>query len=324
MNVKLPDSFVGKPGNYPESNLPRSEVKKRFAELLGPFEKASCPLNIRVTEEIELPGEIIRQRLEYDVEPWERVPAFHLFKKGLAAAAPGILAIHAHGGAENFPLGKSVVCLPEPGNPNQYAYHAALAGFRVLAPDALCFGERQSKWGYGTALMDEIISHAELCSRGKSFTWKSVWDNSRAVEVLRSMGAQRIGTMGHSGGSTQSYILAAANENIAAAACFASFCTLRHQFYQYRLSHCLYHYIPGMLSAGIDWDQVASLIAPRKVFLGRGAKDEGTPGPMFTAFCEAIRKADEKALVAFEDAEHGHEMTMPILEAALEFFKRSL
>jgi hypothetical protein len=42
-----------------------------------------------------------------------------------------------------------------------------LEGFRVLAPDVLCFGERQSKFGYATFFFDEINTHAELTSQGK-------------------------------------------------------------------------------------------------------------------------------------------------------------
>jgi dienelactone hydrolase len=319
----FPKELTGIPKGYPEK-MRRHEINKRFRMLLGEFETPSVPLNIRVTSETELPGGIVRQRIEYCVEPGEIVPALHLFRKDLPDDAPGLLSIHGHGGDEIFPVGKEYHCHPSHNDPVQYSYIAALAGFRVLAPDALCFGERQAKWGYSTKIFNEIVTHAELTGRGKSLAWKSVWDNSRAVEVLEILGCACIGAIGWSGGSTQAYILASVNRKVKASACFFSFATLRHQFYQYRVVHCLYHYIPGMLKAGIDWDLVVSLIPPRKVFLAWGAKDEGTPEPMYNAFCDAIRSMDEKSITVFEEPNKGHEMTMPMLQEAIQFLEKSL
>jgi len=181
----------------------------------------------------------------------------------------------------------------------QYIYIAALKGSRVLAPDALGFGERRTGWGYSSHFADEINLQNELTSRGRSLAWKSVWDNSRGIEVLEALGSETIGTIGWSGESTQTYILAAANRKVKAAACLFSFLTLRHQFYQFRLYHCFYHFIPGMMQAGLDWDQVVSLIPPRKIFMARGENDKGLP-------------------------ENNHEITMEMLEAALVFLGNSL
>lgn len=319
----IPENFIGKPDGYP-AVLTAAQINKRFRQLLGEFETPSVPLNIQVTEETELPGGIIMQRIEYCTEPGEIIPALHLFQKDLPANAPGLLSIHGHGGDNIFPVGKSFHCHPEPDNPMQYSYIAALAGFRVLAPDALCFGERQAKFGYSKNFFDEIATHAELTGRGKSLAWKSVWDNSRAIEALEALGSNSIGAIGLSGGSTQAYILASVNRKVKASACFFSFATLRHQFYQYRCCHCLYHYIPGMVTAGIDWDQVVSLIPPRKIFLGWGAKDAGTPEPMYKAFCDAIRSRNEQSLAVFEDFDTGHTITMPMMQSAIQFLKTNL
>lgn len=319
----IPKEFTGIPGGYPEKIL-RDAVGKRFKALLGDFETPSCPLNLRVTDETGLNGGVRRQRLEYDVEPGETVSAFHLFKKDLPEDAPGVLSIHGHGGENIFPVGKAFHCHPDANDPMQYSYITALKGFRVLAPDSLCFGERRTAWGYSKLFFDEICAQAELTSRGKSLAWKSVWDNSRALEALELLGSESMGAIGLSGGSTQAYILASANQKIKAVACFFSYATLRHQFYQYRLCHCLYHYVPGMLKAGIDWDQVVALIPPRKVFLGWGAKDEGTPEPMYRAFCDAIRLRDEKSLAVFEEPDCGHAITIPMLASALGFLKANL
>jgi dienelactone hydrolase len=323
MKTIIPEKPMKKSPGYP-LDIKAAEIDRRFRKVLGEFESPSVPLRLKVTGQVELKGGIIRQRLEYDVDKGERVSAYHLFKKGLPENAPGVLSIHGHGGEGIFPVGKAFHCHPVKDDPIQYSYLAALAGFRVLAPDALCFGERQPKWGYATKFYDEIAAHEELACQGKSLAWKSVWDNSRALEVLESRGCKSMGVIGWSGGSTQAYILASVNKKVQASVCFFSFMTLRHQFNQYRLCHCLYHYIPGMMKAGIDWDQVVSLIPPRKIFMAWGAKDEGTPEPMYKAFCDAIRKRDKKSLTVFEELERGHEITMPMLENALGFLKREI
>lgn len=326
--VIIPDEPVNCPANYPD-DLPVQEVRERFARLLGPVAAPSVPLNLRVEDETELPGNVIRQKVGYDVAEGETVPAYHLFLKGLPADTPGILSIHGHGGEDIFLVGKAYHSHPDLDDPIQYSYRAALAGFRVLAPDALCFGERRTPWGHVAFFFDEINTHMELTGRGQSLAWKATWDNSRAIEVLEELGCKSIGVIGWSGGSTQSYILAAANPKVKAAACFFSFMTLRHQFYQYRLCHCLYHYIPGMVEAGIDWDQVVALAAPRKLFFGWGALDEGTPEPMYRAFVDAIEQRCLKeglaqSVFVHEEPDHGHEITQDMLMSAIRFLQKSL
>jgi len=323
----IPGDFIGKPENYPEKLEP-AEIKKRFLEILGEFNKPVVPLDVKIIDEKIIKGGIVKQKIEYYADRGEKVPAYHLFRKDISRKAPGILSIHGHGGDDIFPVGKDYHCSPDPDDPNQYSYILALEGFRVLAPDALCFGERRTKWGYAVNFFDEINTHMELVSRGKSLCWKSIWDNSRAIEVLEYLGSRSIGSIGWSGGSTQNYILTAVNEKVKAAVCFFSFATLRHQFYQYRLGHCLYHYVPGMVKAGIDCDQVVSLIPPRKIFLAWGSKDEGSPEVMYRSFVKSIedrcKKENLPQSVFVYEEDVGHKITRNMLSSAIKFLKANL
>ena len=84
-----------------------------------------------------------------------------------------------------------------------------------------------------------------------------------------------------------------------------------------------------MMKAGIDWDQVVSLIPPRKIFLGWGALDAGTPEIMYRSFINAIEKrrkkeSFDKCVYMHEEPGKGHEITMPMMESALDFFKANL
>ena len=105
--VNNPEHMIGKPDGYPEK-LAVSEIAERFSRLLGKFETPVVPLNIKVTGETELPGGIVKQRIEYCGDAGEIIPALHLFRKGLPANAPGVLSIHAHGGDEIFLVGKDL------------------------------------------------------------------------------------------------------------------------------------------------------------------------------------------------------------------------
>lgn len=329
MDIKeyIPDRMQSPPANYPQA-LSNGEVLRRFRALVGDAaapRKAPC---VEVLSEELLPGNIVRQKIAYKVDENERVTALHLFHQDLPPNAPGILSIHEHGGDENFLLGKELHCKPLAGDPTQYSYWAATEGFRVLAPDALCFGERRASYGYASNFMDEIVTHAELCARGKSLAWKSIYDNSRAVEVLQALGCGSVGVLGHSGGSTQGYLLMAANSSVQAAACCYSFATLREQFYRYRCWHCLYHYIPGMIEAGIDFDQVVATIAPRPLFMGWGSKDEGTPESMYRAFVKAYNdRCAQEALpnrLVCHEGNTGHVLTVEMLRAIMQFFHQTL
>ena len=88
--IIIPEDFINKPECYPEELEP-GEVKRKFLSLLGAFEKPSVLLNFKVTDESMLEGDIIKQKVEYEVAEEERVSAFHLFHKGLRKNAPGII-----------------------------------------------------------------------------------------------------------------------------------------------------------------------------------------------------------------------------------------
>ncbi|HYF51505.1 MAG TPA: prolyl oligopeptidase family serine peptidase [Planctomycetota bacterium] len=99
--------------------------------------------------------------------------------------------------------------------------------------------------------------------------------------------AERIGTMGVSQGGTHSWMLAAMDERIAAAAPVCGLCTYR-SLNQYRTewygndllsfydSHSIYYYTPGVLELG-DQQDVAGLIAPRPLMVIGATHDNCFP-----------------------------------------------
>ena len=83
------------------------------------------------------------------------------------------------------------------------------------------------------------------------------------------------------------------------------------------------------MKAGIDWDQVVSLVAPRKIYFGWGALDAGSPEIMYRSFINAIEKrcrkeSLDKCVYLHEEPKKGHEVTMAMLENGMRFFKANL
>jgi hypothetical protein len=106
-----------------------------MAGLLGRWPEPG-PLEARVEERVDL-GDVVRERVSYNVEPGERAPAYLFVPRGLRPGErrAGVFAHHQHAG--QFHLGKSEVA-GLAGNPEQaYALDLARRGYIVLAPDAI-------------------------------------------------------------------------------------------------------------------------------------------------------------------------------------------
>jgi len=318
-------------GTYPDPQLSPQEARERFLQILGPLGPPTVPLNVRkASAPVDLGDGLRQEKLTYEVDVAESVPAYLYTHEG-NERRPAVIALHPHGGDTIFPLGKEYVCKPSMADTGAYAYRLARAGFVVLAPDSLCFGERREFSGFSKNLMYEVVRTMELMGRGRSLTWKNTWDIMRAVDLLQSLpmvAPERIGLIGHSGGSIQTYIAMPCDERIRAAVALQSFITLRHQFYSYRLCHCLYPYVPNIVTAGIDYDQLVASIVPRKLFMGWGRYDDGTPRVMMQAFVDAIeaesKRQNVESCVELFVSEGGHDITEQMLDSAIAFLRREL
>ena len=122
--------------------MANADFKDRLLECLGGDWPASSPLNPQTIESSQA-DEFRLEKITYEVEPGDRVPAYLLIPDGVSAAhtAAAVCIWHQHAG--QWHLGKS-----EPaglaGNPMHHT-GAALAreGYVVLCPDAWGFEERE-------------------------------------------------------------------------------------------------------------------------------------------------------------------------------------
>jgi dienelactone hydrolase len=248
-----------------------------------------CPLAARLEERIELDG-VVRERVTYETEEGERIPAYLFVPVGTSATERkrGIFAHHQHAG--EFHLGKSEVA-GLAGNPEQaYALELARRGHVVLAPDAIAFEERGAYGGVlerpapgstpgpNAGAQRERFEFTKRILHGACLQTKMVWDMQRGLDYLVSrpeVDPERLGCIGHSLGGQQTLFLAALDPRVKAAvsSCgFASMATVLRD----GISHNFGAYVPDWLSHG-DAGELLGAAAPCAFLAFNGEDDRIFP-----------------------------------------------
>lgn len=257
--------------------------RKQMMTLLGRWPEPA-PLDPRVEERVDL-GDVLRERISYNVEPDERVPAYLFVPRDLRPGErrAGIFAHHQHAG--QFHLGKSEVA-GLAGNPEQaYALELARRGYVVLAPDAICFEERSPYHGNldrpsepDAGRNSERFEFTRRVLYGSCLQTKMVWDMQRGLDYLASrpeVDAARLGCIGHSLGGQQTLFLAALDERVRAAVSSCGFASMQAVLRD-GINHNLGLYVPGWLEHG-DVGELLAEVAPRPFLALNGAADRIFP-----------------------------------------------
>lgn len=150
---------------------------------------------------------------------------------------------------------------------------------------------------------------------------------------------KRIGTMGVSQGGTHSWMLAAMDERIAAAAPVCGVCTYRSLWYEWRTewydgallsfldSHSIYYFTPGVLHLG-DQQDLCALAAPRPFALIGGNHDNCFPlGGMKECdrdMRRLYRMFGKEENFLYYEFEGPHSMPEHSRKAAYTFFRKHL
>lgn len=292
-------------------------------DLLGRFPEGG-DLTSEVIDRVDL-GDVIREKVRYQAEPGEWIPAYLFLPRGDGAPGPAVLCLHQHNG--QFDLGKS-----EPaglaGNPEQfYALELARRGYRTLAPDFLCFEERRHPTLEGAAY--ERFEFTRRLVDGSTLQAKLLFDAMRAVDYLLTrpeIDPVRIGCLGHSLGGQQTLFTAALDERIAAAVSSCGFASYRTIFRD-GINHNFSAYVPNLRSYG-DFGDVLALVAPRPFLVAAGNADRIFPFDGILESVETARRryralgaADRLELVAVEG---GHGFVDALRERAYAWFDRWL
>src|SRR6185436_20377329 len=156
-------------------------------------------------------GDAVREKVTYAVEADERVPAYVFVPKG-KGPFPAVLCHHQHGG--EFSVGKDGPAGLGSTEDQHYAIELARRGYVTIAPDALCFNERQDPTHKLKGAECERYEALHRLTHGRSLQGKYVWDARRALDYLVSrpeVDRARIGMIGHSLGGQETLFTAAAD-----------------------------------------------------------------------------------------------------------------
>jgi len=213
----------------------------------------------------------ILEKLVFDLNRLEPVPAIFIRPNNVSSPVPAILYNHVHGG--EYHTGKEELIkgwrsLQDP----PYAEEFARRGWAALAIDAWNFGERHNR--------TESSLFKEMLWNGRVLWGMMVYDTIRALDYLcsrKEIDPERIATLGMSMGSTMAWWIAALDERIKVCVdicCLTDFVAFMKKGLLDK--HGLYYYVPGLLKH-FTTASINELIAPRAHLSLAGLKDALTP-----------------------------------------------
>jgi len=307
--------------------LTPGDLRAKLQECLGGPWPEPCDLKPIVRHSTQKDGYRL-ESVTYEVEPGDRVPAFVLIPDGANAshAAPAVAVWHQHNGA--YQLGK----VEPAGLAGSPMHHTGVAlaklGYVVICPDALCFGERQSRHLQGGNF--ERFEFLRYVVAGKCMAWKNILDMRRAIDYLCSrpeVRKDRIGCYGHSMGSTHTWLVGPWEPRLV---CLVGNCCLPTYaaIHRTHILHCFPNFIPGWLQHG-DTPDIAGLIAPRALHLNLGEMDGGSPIQEVREGVKTIARAYERAgrpdkFSYFIEPGTGHVLSDEMWRRAREWFEKHL
>ena len=258
---------------------------------------------IRRTDHGDYTLESIRLRTSADVT----VPAFVLIPKNARLPAPGIVALHDHGGF--YMWGKEKILAQDQEHPvltefrqryyggRSIAAELARQGYVVIVIDMFYWGERRLLFDADPAAVrdrtpaltradidalnrrssqNEPLVARSLFTAGLTFPGILCWDDIRTVDYLAQrpeVDPKRLGCVGLSVGGYRSYLLAALDPRIKAAVVVGWMTSFPKQIRRHVVNTVGFSFhIPAMLR-DLDYPDLAALIAPRALMVINGSRD---------------------------------------------------
>jgi dienelactone hydrolase len=300
---EFPLSFLQK--EFTDVRSWKQTARQKLLDLLH-YAPPACDPRAELVERVDR-GDYVQERVLFNTTPDIRVPAFVLVPKQAKRPAPGIVALHDHGGF--YMWGKEkLVELPDE-HPSLTAFKGQLyggrsiaselarAGYVVAVIDMFYWGERRmlladdaSDWRERPptltkerlAAFDRRASESEqLLGRSiesAGFTWPGVmfWDDIRTLDYLArrpEVDPSRIGCVGLSVGAVRSLHLAALDDRIKAAVVVGWMTSFPAQLERHvRNTIGFTKLVPG-LYRHLDYPDVGSLAMPTPMLVINGGKD---------------------------------------------------
>jgi dienelactone hydrolase len=241
------------------------------------------PLDVKVLEEIQRDG-FKRLKIEYTVDENFRAPAYILVPDNAKAKNAAVVALTGHGYGVADIVGLTQDFKEKPAEGDQgyqknFAVELVKRGFIVAAPELFGFGElmlapneRHLKAGNSCFMLT-----TQLLMYNKTMAAMRVWQAVRMLDYLTGradVDAERIGTMGISGGGLASSFFAAYDKRVKACVVSGFLCTFKESIMS--VYHCVDNFLPGILNCG-EMADLFGLIAPRALCIESGISDDIFP-----------------------------------------------
>ena len=253
------------------------DFKEQLLKGLGGPWPVGGDLRPKTVEQVQKDGYRL-EKVTYEVEPGDPIPAYVLVPDGVNAAnpAPAVAVWHQHNGA--YTIGKT-----EPaglgGSPMHHTGVAlAKLGYVVICPDSLTFGERQDPTKKQLGGNYERFEFLRYLVSGKCLAWKDILDMRRTIDYLVTrpeVRANALGCYGHSMGSTHAYMVGPWEERLKCIVCNCCLPTYK-AIHREHMLHCFPNFVPGIFQYG-DTPDIVALIAPRALHMNFGETDGGSP-----------------------------------------------
>lgn len=287
--------------------------KTRLLQLLGEWPSKS-PLSSAVVDQVDC-GDYIRERVEYDTEPGERISAFVLVPKHKPGRnAPAVFCHHQH--ANNFALGKSEV-VGLAGDPDQaLAVELVRRGYVVLAPDALGFEDRN----YAAGVIERQWAHRLVA--GKTLLAKVLHDVGVGLDYLQTrieVGSDRFGFVGHSYGGRMAIWVPTVDDRVVVSISHCGALTYRDSI---SLDHPIQpeFCVPGILSYG-DLPDIARL---QGAFLYLSSTTDDKWSPSASTIYEEASQHRDRGSITLRLWPGNHVFTEEMRQAAYDYLDQHL
>ena len=197
--------------------------------------------------------------------------------KGKEGKLPLVVCLQGHSKGRHISLGRPKFPGDEEtiaGGDRDFAIQIVREGYCALAIEQRNFGEcGGTPEGYECR-----IPSSTALLYGRTTIGGRVFDISRALDLVTEhfsfVDADRIACMGNSGGGTATIYASAIDERIKVSMPSCALCTYKDSIGA--MSHCACNYVPGIANY-FDMGDLCGLIAPRKLIVVSGAKDNGFP-----------------------------------------------
>ena len=355
---EFPLSFLQK--EFTDLRAWKLRARRKLLELLH-YAPARCDPRAESVERVDR-GDYVQERVLFNTTPDIRVPAFVLVPKKARLPAPGLVALHDHGGF--YVWGKEkLVELPDE-HPaltdfkrqlyagRSIASDLARAGYVVVVIDMFYWGERRmlladdpADWrerpaslaAERIAAFDRRAGESEqLVGRSiesAGFTWPGVmfWDDIRTLDYLagrREVDASRIGCVGLSVGAVRSLHLAALDDRVKAAVVVGWMTSFPAQLERHvRNTIGFTKLVPGLYRY-LDYPDVGSLAMPTPLLVINGSKDQlfepSGVRASFEKLAACYGKAGVPELVETRLYDTQHEFNLEMQREAWMFLARHL